>query len=35
MYYSMKFAALIPFANPENDNSWSGLTTAFTILPRE
>ncbi|WYZ33837.1 hypothetical protein EsH8_I_000113 [Colletotrichum jinshuiense] len=32
--YTMRFAVLIPFSNPENDNSWKGLTTRITILPK-
>ncbi|OBR16515.1 subtilase [Colletotrichum higginsianum IMI 349063] len=32
--YTMRFAVLVPFANPENANSWKGLTTEFTILPK-
>ncbi|KAF9874285.1 subtilase [Colletotrichum karsti] len=32
--YSMRFAALVPFADPLKASSWKGLTTDFTILPR-
>ncbi|GKT82230.1 subtilisin-like protease [Colletotrichum tofieldiae] len=32
--YTMRFAVLVPFANPKNSDSWKGLTTTFTILPK-
>ncbi|KZL78332.1 serin endopeptidase [Colletotrichum incanum] len=32
--YTMRFAVLVPFANPQNAKSWKGLTTKFTILSK-
>ncbi|KAK1991893.1 subtilase [Colletotrichum falcatum] len=32
--YTMRFAVLIPFADPKDAGSWKGLTTKFTVLPR-
>ncbi|EFQ27279.1 subtilase [Colletotrichum graminicola] len=32
--YTMRFAVLIPFADPRDANSWKGLTTQFTVLPK-
>ncbi|KAK2043404.1 subtilase [Colletotrichum somersetense] len=32
--YTMRFAVLIPFADPQDRNSWKGLTTKFTVLPK-
>ncbi|KAL0940071.1 Subtilisin NAT [Colletotrichum truncatum] len=32
--YTMRFAVLLPFADPAEAGSWKGLTTGFTILPR-
>jgi hypothetical protein len=28
----MRYAALLPFANPERSESWRGLTTKFTLV---
>ncbi|KAH6687185.1 subtilase [Plectosphaerella plurivora] len=30
--YTMRYAALVPFANPERSESWKGVTTKFTLL---
>ncbi|KDN67978.1 putative subtilase [Colletotrichum sublineola] len=32
--YTMRFAVLIPFADPKDANSWKGLTTKFTVLSK-
>ncbi|KAL2877042.1 hypothetical protein SGCOL_007663 [Colletotrichum sp. CLE4] len=32
--YTMRFAVLLPFADPQKSESWKGLTTKFTVLPK-
>ncbi|KAF4774819.1 subtilase [Colletotrichum scovillei] len=32
--YTMRFAVLLPFADPQLSESWKGLTTKFTVLPK-
>ncbi|KAF6833225.1 Subtilisin NAT [Colletotrichum musicola] len=32
--YTMRFAVMVPFADPTESGSWKGLTTKFTILPQ-
>ncbi|KAI6348040.1 hypothetical protein MCOR25_010862 [Pyricularia grisea] len=32
--YTMRFATLVPFADPIYSDSWSGMTTSITILPQ-
>ncbi|KXH27592.1 subtilase [Colletotrichum salicis] len=32
--YTMRFAVLLPFADPQISESWKGLTTKFTVLPK-
>ncbi|KAK1635676.1 hypothetical protein BDP81DRAFT_407280 [Colletotrichum phormii] len=32
--YTMRFAVLLPFADPQISESWKGLTAKFTVLPK-